>query len=117
MVHDEDRPPRWPKFLAIATIIVMAIAVAMPYLSRTLGVFPALQEDLAARKSYLDEQVRIGKIDETEERNLAEIYWTRYPDVAGNPYFGRGGLFGVFGAREHYERAGREESREWGANR
>ncbi len=48
------------------------------------------------------------------ERRLSEDYWTRYPDVAADAYFGRNGKLGIQGAHEHYQRHGRHEGRVWG---
>jgi len=42
---------------------------------------------------------------------LEEAYWNRYPDVAADPYFGRGSKLG---AAEHYRRHGKAEGRIWG---
>lgn len=72
-----------------------------------------LHPELAARKAHYEQLSSEGRIDAQREASLAGAYWRRYPDVAQNPYFGEGGLLGVFGAREHFERAGRAEGRRW----
>ena len=51
--------------------------------------------------------------NEEEERSLAEIYWTRYADVAAHSYYGRDGTLGVWGAREHFKHHGKREGRHW----
>src|SRR5258708_3227027 len=67
-----------------------------------------------ARKGYGGKMIRERAGDLSTERELAEAYWSRYPDVAGDAYFGRDGRLGIFGAREHYDRHGRREKRVWG---
>jgi hypothetical protein len=51
--------------------------------------------------------------DVTEERALAETYWSHHQDVKNNPYFGKNGELGIYGAREHYRNAGKGEGRTW----
>jgi len=59
----------------------------------------------------------IPKPDEpAAERNLAEAYWNRYPDIAGNDIWGRAGTLGVQGARDHYHYYGKAQGRIWEVN-
>lgn len=66
------------------------------------------------RRVWLSGQVRGDGRDMAEEGRLAEVYWTRYPDVAADPHYGRTSRLGVSGAREHYNQHGRKEGRIWG---
>lgn len=44
---------------------------------------------------------------------LATDYWLRYPDVAADGTYGEHGQLGIYGARLHFEIAGRSEGRTW----
>lgn len=48
------------------------------------------------------------------EREMAEAYWLRYPDVQSSTYWGPDGPLGILGARDHYRLHGRRESRVFG---
>ena len=48
------------------------------------------------------------------EKELAEAYWQRYPDVAKSDIWGREGAMGVLGARDHYHYYGEVQGRVWG---
>lgn len=48
-----------------------------------------------------------------QERVLAELYWSRHRDVRTSQLYGEQGELGVYGARAHYLRYGRQERRLW----
>lgn len=50
---------------------------------------------------------------DSDLKSAAEAYWRIYPDVAQDAFFGRAGRMGYGGAREHYQRHGRFEGRQW----
>jgi hypothetical protein len=75
---------------------------------------PLLDRDLAERRAWLRLEAAEGGADAAAEAGLAEAYWQRNPDVAADRYFGRGGVLGFFGPREHWKRHGRREGRAWG---
>lgn len=52
--------------------------------------------------------------DMEKEKELANAYWQRYPDIAGNEIWGRSGSMGLLGARDHYQYFGKKEGRIWG---
>ena len=52
--------------------------------------------------------------DMEEEKELAEAYWRRYPDIAQDPVWGRQGSMGILGPRDHYHYYGRSQGRTWG---
>lgn len=102
----------WERWLAVAAFIL------------ALGVYgagalesPLLDPERRAQALLLAQHAGSGRRDEVQERALAEAYWSRYPDVANDRFFGRQGLSGVWGAREHYDRHGRREGRLWGIQR
>ncbi len=85
---------------------------------------PGLDGERARQKAYIDEV--LGKslrqpappeapvAAPSEEPAFARAYWTRYPDVGADPYYGANGELGRRGARQHYNRHGRFEGRRWG---
>ncbi|BHH85875.1 hypothetical protein LA52FAK_41640 [Desulforhopalus sp. 52FAK] len=48
------------------------------------------------------------------EKELAELYWRRNPDVAGSSIWGREGALGLLGPRDHYRFFGKHQGRKWG---
>ena len=104
-----------PRLRLSAALAITAVAWAMYAMGAADS--PLLSRVERQRQAYLDEILRNAQTaDLTAERDLAEIYWQRYPDVANDGFFGRNGQMGVFGAREHFERHGRREGRIWGRN-
>jgi hypothetical protein len=100
----------------IAAIAAIALAGFAIFFYGALNS-PVLDPTLAARKIYLDRIIRSSALDPAKERALAEAYWSRYPDVAVDSYFGRHGKLGIEGAREHFERHGKAEERAWGVGK
>ncbi len=49
-----------------------------------------------------------------KESKLAEIYWSRYADVAASKMWGRESTLDIKGPRDHFEIFGRKEGRIWG---
>jgi hypothetical protein len=88
---------------------------ALALLAYGVGAWESPMLD-AERRMQMEVQRRYaetGRLDEQRERSLADAYWTRYPDVARDPYFGREGVLGLWGAREHYAQHGKREGRSW----
>jgi hypothetical protein len=101
---------QWRGALACA-VFILACAIWLYGASHS----PVLDARLAAEEIYQRAALSRGRpVDAAEERALADAYWQRYPDVAKDAVFGESGRFGIFGAREHYERHGRREGRRWG---
>lgn len=75
---------------------------------------PLFDSELAGRRAWLTHEAAQGDRDAGTEAVMAEEYWKRYPDVAADRYFGRNGVLGIFGPREHWQRHGRREGRIWG---
>ena len=50
------------------------------------------------------------------EKQLAEAYWLRYPEIERNDIWGRGGSLGILGPRDHYHYLGRHAGYKWGVN-
>ncbi|MDD9907884.1 MAG: hypothetical protein OXT06_30270 [Rhodospirillaceae bacterium] len=74
---------------------------------------PLLDRERRAQREFVSRYALMATRDETAEQVLAERYWTRYGDVAADANFGRNGSFGIWGAREHFNRHGRREGRHW----
>lgn len=51
--------------------------------------------------------------DPEKERILAEAYWSRYPEVAESPVWGRKSALGIRGPRDHYRYIGRRQNMTW----
>ena len=73
---------------------------------------PLLNERLAEEQRFR-RATAARLVAEPVDALLAERYWQRYPDVAGDRYFGRDGEAGPQGARAHYDKHGRVEGRIW----
>ncbi len=94
-------------------VVVFAFIVSLlVYVAGALDS-PLLNSDRRAEVAHLSRHASAGKLDERREVKLAEIYWTRYPDVAQDSNFGRSGKLGSWGAREHFKRHGAREGRIW----
>jgi len=99
--------------LRLAAILAVAAAAWAVYAYGALHS-PLLDPALREQRAYIDRVLHESKLDPDEERRLADLYWSRYPDVAADANFGRAGAMGVLGAREHFNRHGRREGRVWG---
>ena len=97
-------------FWLAAALFVSSLAVFGTALVRS----PVIDDVLAQERIVLNKHARRDRVDIAREQALADAYWVRNPDVAANGFFGRNGALGPFGAREHYDRHGREEGRRWG---
>ena len=52
--------------------------------------------------------------DLTLEKELAEIYWKRYPEIEKNSIWGRNSQLGILGPRDYHEHVGRFQNKLWG---
>ena len=95
--------------LALFGLFILSLGVYL-YGAFTSSLF---DQSLADQRAYLMTVSRMPEEDAEEVRRRAEIYWTAYPDVAVDDYFGRGGKMGIYGARTHYQKHGRFENRIW----
>lgn len=75
---------------------------------------PIIDDALALERVVINKHARCAYLDLVRERALAGAYWQRNPDVAQDRFFAVDGALGTFGAREHYDRLGRQEGRHWG---
>ncbi len=60
---------------------------------------------------FLNDYLERNRPDLKEERDLAQSYWLRYPDVREDPYWGENGPMGIWGPRDHYTMHGKREGR------
>ena len=74
---------------------------------------PLLDKEYRAHIDVLSRYAGSGILDERRERDLSDTYWSRYPDVGDDAFFGRKGVLGLWGAREHHKRHGKREGRTW----
>lgn len=77
-----------------------------------------------AREHYQQHGKREGRIfapiiipdDLDYEKQLAEAYWQRYPDVEKSTIWGRGGSLGILGPRDYHHHYGRHLNHRWGVS-
>lgn len=92
-------------------LLLFALAVAV-YAWQASDT-PLLDRHLAARDHYLEAVARQDAGQPTADNAAAASYWSRYPDVADDAYYGRGGPLGAGGALQHYRDHGQREGRVW----
>ncbi len=109
-----------PRALSRLRRVHPALALAWLAFAASLALFavaaarsPAGNFALAERDRELRTLSAGVNIDMTAEEQLARAYWTRYPDVAADSFYGMNGRLGIMGAREHYAKHGRREGRLW----
>ena len=98
----------WERRLAVLGFVLALVAYAVGAWNS-----PLADPERRAAIGLLTHHAGSGKLDEQAERRLADTYWSRNADVEADSYFGRRGLLGVWGAREHFKRHGRREGRVW----
>ncbi len=99
---------RMPKSIGI--VLFAGSLVAYGY---GAGHSPLLDSAKAKQFDYLRQVEKKSDLIRLDERQQAEAYWRTYPDVENHPYFGKNGPLGIFGAREHFRRHGKQEGRRW----
>lgn len=75
-----------------------------------------------ARDHYQQHGRREGRIfrplpepeDLNLEKELAEVYWKRYPEIENNSIWGRNGALGILGPRDYHTYRGRFQGKIWG---
>lgn len=92
----------------------IAFAIGLAVFADGLWRSPLVNPAERDRRAWLAELAQADRIDAAEEARLAELYWSRYPDIASNSQYGRTGRLGVRGAREHFRIHGEKEGRAWG---
>lgn len=79
-----------------------------------------VQESPLLHKEMLVEQENSRKIlfeqgpDYKVEKQLAEAYWARYPDIRKDGVWGEKSSMGIRGPRDHFRIHGKREGRIWG---
>ena len=92
------------RLAACAAILAMALGLYVGGASRS----PLLATEIAERKHYIAEHSALSRA-----KRRARAYWDENPDVRDDVFFGENGAQGIFGARVHYDRHGRDEGRTW----
>ena len=94
---------------------VIFAGIVLASISYAVGAWdsPLLDRQRNEQLEIVSRHAQIGERQAERERALAEIYWARYADVAVDPFFGRAGSLGIWGAREHFNRYGKREGRRW----
>lgn len=85
-------------------VLIASFGIAILF----LGTFYYEEYGVKIRDNAIIAEQKKNYPDKKRERRLAEAYWSRYPDVRDDWYFGQNGRLGVYGARVHYERHGKQ---------
>lgn len=101
-----------PKLKAVVVTGIMTTSCVL----WIFGLFtsPLTSPSTKAERRYVETYIQSHSPDLDKVRVLAELYWKRYPDVGQDHHYGRNGIMGIYGARNHYDQHGKVEGREWG---
>jgi len=91
--------------LSYKLLIALVICVAL--------AFTSIKPILSYKNSVVLDDLKMTYPDTQAEKELAETYWSKYPDVGDSLQYGRSGEFGVYGARHHFQAFGQHENRIW----
>ena len=69
--------------------------------------YPDRIEEKRLSSRYLNEE----NSEFQDQKLLAEAYYTRYPEIKSDEFYGENGPHGVLGAREHFRQHGKREGR------
>jgi len=89
----------------IALIVVVAITIG--------GGSYYRQQNRAAWDADVLSELRASYPDQKQETALAKIYWSKHPNVMSDAYFGKDGRLGIYGARQHFRKHGKNEGKNW----
>jgi len=94
-------------------IACLCAAIALAIYGYGLAHSPLINPEILTQRQLLAHHASQAT-DPEETRHLANAYWLRNPDVSKDPYYGRDGKLGDFGAAEHFRQHGKKEGRRWG---
>jgi len=112
-LHTEFSTPPVPIDLLDIRLSYVAFALALVVFAVGAWDSPLFNQESRARVEVLNRFARAEYLDEGQEKIIATSYWSHYTDVAADPFFGREGRLGIWGAREHFKRHGKREGRVW----
>jgi hypothetical protein len=93
-------------WITVAAVVISSALWLAGFLSSPLF----LPED-QIKQNYRQNFTGTDNPEYQAEKDLAEAYWHRYPDVKQSEYWGPEGPLGIHGPRDHYEQHGRKEGR------
>lgn len=100
------------RLLLSALIITLAWSVWLPEAINS----PVLNRQIEAERDYLNDILFYRSPQFEVEKQSAEAYWKRYPEIADHWLWGKNGELGIRGPKDHYERFGKWEGRIWQNN-
>lgn len=105
-----------PGTSAVLRAVIAGLAILIATACWIYGYInsPAGNTDLGREKIFLTNYLQQNTPDLQLEKEMAEAYWLRYPDVRDNSYWGPKGPLGIWGARDHYLQHGYRENRVFG---
>lgn len=92
---------------------VTGVALAISCVIWLIGFLqsPLFRPEIYQERLRAEKLLKEQSPDYLAEKNLAEAYWMRYPDIIDHSYYGKQGPMGVYGAREHFKQHGKREGR------
>lgn len=99
------------RFFLAAVVMASALGIYVHGAFHSELLDPHMARQKAFLRNYLRNQP--PDLDVERERALADAYWSTYPSVGNDPYYGRIGQMGIHGARAHYERHGKRSGWVW----
>ena len=104
------------KWARCALAILLTVAGVFVWLS---GVqkSPLLDKEILVERAYARKILFERSSDYDVEKQLAEAYWQRYPDIRKDSVWGEKGNMGIRGPRDHFRIHGKREGRIWGLER
>ncbi len=92
-------------FLTVATVFFWLAGVQKS---------PLLHKEILVERAYARKILFEQTPDYEVEKQLAEAYWQRYPDIRKDRVWGEKGSMGMRGPRDHFRIHGKQEGRKWG---
>jgi len=101
--------PGWQNDVVAGIVYVLCLAVFFASVWRSDILSPIRR----ASMSQIAQTAKESRVSMHALCESAENYWSLYPDVAQDAFFGRYGKVGCGGAYEHWTRHGHQEGRVW----
>lgn len=95
------------KFTTGAVVVITGVILWWLHYAKS----PMTDPNLAREYRYVVNYLRENAPDHNREKELAEAYWKRYPDVRDHPFYGVSGPTGTHGAHDHFRQHGKREGR------
>ncbi len=104
-IREKTTPP-FSLEITVAAVVISSTLWLAGFLSS-----PLIHPENQVKQNFSQNLTGSGSPELQAEKDLAEAYWHRYPDVKQSEYWGPEGPLGIRGPRDHYEQYGRQEGR------